>query len=687
MILDNLEKAIGQPYTKRSKLAKKLIGNRIVDALLFMPSYSVLKKYVYPATFLDKNQTIVTKYIPMAIEKNRYRGSRKPIKVFGLSGDTPIELVFFNSRSAYFLNYLEIGREIVVCGKLEESMTGQLQIIHPESVAGPEKLAEISGVHNVYSLTAGVSSYMVQSIIKTSISLMERENFSEWIPEDILKKYGWTSFVNSIKKVHKPILSDDTTLKSVYRQRICFDECLAEQIAKKINNDKNSKQGCIIKNNQVLFNKLISKLPFKLTEEQKRVLQEIESDISSGNSMFRLLQGDVGSGKTIVALLSAMLVIESGYQVAFLAPTEILARQHYELFKSILDDIGILVTILTSNEKGKKRTAINQSIFDGSSKIVVGTHAIISESVVFNSLGLVIIDEQHRFGVNQRLQLINKGISPHVLSMTATPIPRTLILSAYSNISVSSIKQKPHDRRDIITRAIPLSRMSEIIDSMKNTILRREKIYWVCPLIEENEKLDYTCVMSRYAYLEKIFGNDVLVMHGKMKTDERQEIFEKFKTGEAHILVSTTIIEVGVDIKDASVIIIENAEKFGLSQLHQLRGRVGRSSIQSYCLLLYDIKINSLQRERLQVIRESSDGFYIADRDLMLRGGGEIFGTKQSGLKKYKTFDVADEENKWIIYKIMKEAACLAQTIDISSCETLLRIFLPENFETINKSF
>lgn len=687
MIFDNLEKAIDASYAKRAKLARNLMGDRVVDAMLFMPSYSVSKKYVYPVTSADKDKTIVTKFTPIAIEKNSYKRSRKPTKILGYSGDTPLEIVFFNAKSAYFTYYVKIGVEIGVCGKLVESMIGRLQIIHPESVTKVEKVMDLTGVHNVYPLTAGVSLFMVQSVIQKAISLAKMDHITEWIPQSILEKYHWVSFLESISRIHNPLEFDDTSMKSIYRQRICFDECLSEQIAKWISSDQISSNGNIIKNSKILFNKLIDKLPFKLTGEQIKVIHEIESDMSSGRCMFRLLQGDVGSGKTIVALLSALLVVESGYQVAVLAPTEILARQHYETFKNILDGMDITVTILTSNEKGKKRTIINQSIFDGSSKIVVGTHAIISNSVVFNKLGLVIVDEQHRFGVNQRLQLINKGVRSHVLSMTATPIPRTIILSVYGNIKVSSIKEKPQNRRDIITRAIPFTRISEIIESMKNTVFRGEKIYWVCPLIEESEKLDYTCVLNRYNSLEKIFDDDVVMMHGKMKVDERQEIFERFKDGRAHILVSTTIIEVGIDVKDASVIIIENAEKFGLSQLHQLRGRVGRSNIQSYCILLYDNKINALQRERIQVIRDSTDGFHIADRDLMIRGGGEIFGTKQSGVKKYKTFDISDDENKWMIYKIMKEASELAQTINPSACETLLKIFLPENFETINQSF
>jgi ATP-dependent DNA helicase RecG len=439
-----------------------------------------------------------------------------------------------------------------------------------------------------------------------------------------------------------------------------------------------------------MFNKLISILPYKLTEEQLIVLKEIERDISSGNRMTRLLQGDVGSGKTIVSLLTSLLVIESGYQVALLAPTEILARQHYENFKNLLSVIEkeVCIQIFTSNEKGTKRRSIVQGLFEGRINIIVGTHAIISEFIEFYNLGLVIVDEQHRFGVNQRLSLISKGKHiPHVLSMTATPIPRTLILSLYGDIEVSSITKKPIGRKDIITKAVSMNALNKIVESMKKIISKGHKIYWVCPLIEESEKLDYTCVIERFEFLKQYFKEQVLMMHGKMKSQDRSEIFEKFRNGISKILVSTTIIEVGVDVHDATVIIIENAEKFGLSQLHQLRGRVGRSHLQSYCILLYENKITSLQRERIKIIRDSTDGFYIAEKDLLIRGAGEVLGTRQSGFKKYKTFDIDDPEYKQIIFEIMQEAHIAVRSFEDSSQLHLLNIFLPKNFEKIKLSF
>ncbi len=687
MIFNDIETIVESYYLKRVDLIKKLIGPRIIDALLFMPSSTMSKKYMFPVSAQYINQTIITKITPIAVEQKRYNKGKHPIKIMGMSGDNIVEIIFFNRKAAYCINHIKIGTDIAICGKLTMSMGGQLQFIHPEIIWDTSKANELEGIYNIYPLATGVSQHFVSSVIKNAIAVAKNENIEEWIPSHILKENGWHSFLESIERIHYPVELFDPTLKNIYLQRICFDECLAEQIAKRVTSAQQNPDGHIIKNSKNLFHSLLESLPFQLTSEQNRVLAEIENDISSGRSMSRLLQGDVGSGKTIVALLTALMVIESGYQVAFLAPTEILARQHYELFKQFLSPINVSINILTANETTKRRNEIIQSVLDGSSNIIVGTHAIISDAIVFKDLGLVIIDEQHRFGVNQRLQLIKKSKSPHVLSMTATPIPRTLILSLYGDIRVSSIKNKPIGRKGIITKAIPLSRISALIQAIRTSILKGEKIYWICPLIEESEKLDYSCVTNRFEFLKTYFENDISVMHGRMKADERSVIFEQFRKGEFHVLVSTTIIEVGVDIPDATIIIIENAEKFGLSQLHQLRGRVGRSTLQSYCILLYEDKINSIQQERIRIIRNSNDGFYIAEQDFKMRGSGEILGTKQSGQKQYKTFKINDEHYQYEIYTIMQNATTTASEVNIKSCQPLLKMFVNENFENVKKSF
>jgi ATP-dependent DNA helicase RecG len=327
----------------------------------------------------------------------------------------------------------------------------------------------------------------------------------------------------------------------------------------------------------------------------------------------------------------------------------------------------------------------------GDVKILIGTHAIITDQVAFQNLGFVVIDEQHRFGVEQRLRLIDKGRSPHVLSMTATPIPRTMILSLYGDIAVSSITEKPHGRKEIITKAMPISRIDEVVAGLSGVIAKDHKIYWVCPLIEESSKSDYTCVINRLAFLREYFGEDSQMLHGRMKSQEKDDIFRRFKAGEFHVLVSTTVIEVGVDVPDATVIIIENAEKFGLAQLHQLRGRVGRSSLQSFCILLYDKDITKVSVERLNIMRESNDGFYIAEKDLLLRGGGEILGTRQSGIKKYRTFDIDDPDSHSEIYRLLRGASELATQIvqinKLEEYESLLRIFASRHYKNARRSF
>ncbi|MDR1488175.1 MAG: ATP-dependent DNA helicase RecG [Holosporales bacterium] len=688
-LFNDIEDIIDMRYKKRFDLIKKLVGSRIIDILLFLPSYTVRKKYISSPSTKNVNEIIATKVKPLYIETGRSKAY--PTKVTCLAGEIYVQLIFFNKfRLGYINSFIRNVQEIIVCGKLTKPPDKELQFVHPEIITNLNMWKDDEKADNVYPLITGVDIYFLKSVIKNALLRMENAKILEWIPQDILEKNNWVSFKKSVEMVHNPKNVDDTTLEGVYVQRLCFDECLAEQIAKKISNMGETHDGYPIKNEKVLYKKLIEKLTFNLTEDQISVLNSIEEDMASGKRrMSRLLQGDVGSGKTIVALLAATIVIESGYQVALLAPTEILARQHYELFLKLLDGIGINISILTSFEKGKKRTAILENLVNGTTNIIVGTHAIISESVTFCNLGFVIVDEQHRFGVNQRLMLINKGkTNPHILSMTATPIPRTLILSVHGDIDVSTIKMKPAGRTEIITTTVPMDKIFNVITSIRRIIEKGEKVYWVCPLIEESEKLDYTCVINRYNFLYEIFQDDVIMMHGRMKEAERREIFDSFREGTKHILVSTTIIEIGVDIPNATVIVIENAEKFGLSQLHQLRGRVGRSNLKSFCVLLYDKKISNIQRERLDIIRRSTDGFYIADQDLLIRGAGEVLGTKQSGFKKYKTFDIDDIEHKETIYRIMSESAqMVSKIVDFSKYDYLLKIFILENFEDMKQSF
>ena len=687
LIFDDLNTCINSYYKPRLKLFKKLLGERVIDILLHMPSATIEKLYVEQVCKDNIGKIITTKAKVDCLDIN-FRSTR-PAIVYAKNGSEIIEILLFNYKKAYVTNAYPVGQEITISGKLGVSFSGVFQFINPEkSIAS--KNDENVGLFNIYPLTTGLTQKSIYSAMKSAIKILEREKLQEWIPEEALKSNGFVSFSEALKNIHYPTKIYETELENPFRRRLAFDELLAEQIVIR-NSTQKTKDGYAIKNDKKLIRKLLEILPFELTKSQNKVISEIFKDLESSKPMMRLLQGDVGSGKTIVALISALYAIESGYQCAILAPTEILARQHYQTFHKYLSQIGLSVELLTINEKGKKRTEILEHLASGNLNILVGTHAIITDKVKFKNLGLVIVDEQHRFGVHQRLQLIQKGISPHVLSMTATPIPRTVIMSLYGDINVSSITEKPTGRKEIITKAIPLGKIMEIVSSIKNIISKNQRIYWICPLIEENEKLEYTCVINRFNFLKQYFGNEVGMLHGKMKTNEKQEIFKRFNNGNCKILVSTTVIEVGVDVPEACVIIIENAEKFGLAQLHQLRGRVGRSDLQSYCILLFDAKLSEIASKRLEIIQENSDGFKIAEQDLLLRGGGEIFGTRQSGQKVYRTFDVSEPSNQTYILNLLEQTSSLATKIvdsdQIENYKLLLKIFDKENVEETKKSF
>jgi ATP-dependent DNA helicase RecG len=652
-----------------------------------MPSYVVEKVYIDKVSREHIGKIITTKVRIDCIESG-YKASR-PTIAYGKNGKETVEILFFNYKKYYVKNAFPVGNEVYISGKLSESFSQNLQFINPKKVMA-EKIDDNIGLFNIYPLTTGISQNEVYIVLRIALNFLKNGEFEEWLPQSIIERNGFYSFYDSLKNIHFPKGFFYKHLDTAYLKRIVFDELLAEQLIIRLSNPR-SKVGNVLENKKLLIKQLMGILDFNLTNSQKKVLSEIFSDLKAGAPMTRLLQGDVGSGKTIVAIITALYAIESGYQCAILAPTEILARQHHKTIKNYLDRLNLSVELLTANEKGSKRKKILEELALGKINILTGTHSIISEKIDFCNLGLVIIDEQHKFGVTQRLQLIEKGISPHVLSMTATPIPRSIIMSLCGDISVSSITEKPSGRKEVITRAVPLDQVGKVIDWIRERTCKGEKIYWVCPLIEESEKLPYNCVVNRFNFLKKYFEDEVEMLHGKMKTIEKQNVFDRFNYENCKILVSTSVIEVGLDVPSASVIVIENAEKFGLAQLHQLRGRVGRGSLQSYCILLFDSKMSQLASKRINILMESSDGFKIAEQDLVLRGGGEILGTKQSGEKVYKTFDVNDPESQLCIFDLMKQAATLATNIvnsgHVSDYETLLKIFRYENFESIKLSF
>ena len=508
----------------------------------------------------------------------------------------------------------------------------------------------------VYSLTSGLNQKIMNKL--TDQILNNLPNFNEWIETSILNKYKFKGWNEVVKNLHSP--SDDNIKnKNLLRRRLAFDELLSHQLAIGImRNFNQKKKGLKITSESKTLNKFYSNLDFQLTNSQNNVIKEILQDLGSSNQMIRLLQGDVGSGKTIVALISMIKVFESNFQSALMVPTTILAFQHYENILNLLKDSKINVLVLTGKDKGKERKEKLDEIAKGKADIIIGTHALIQDTVKFNNLGLAVIDEQHRFGVYQRMVFNHKNHKPNILVMSATPIPRTLTLAAYGDMKESKLIEKPLGRKPIITSSLSLKKENQLIDRIKEKIKNSSsKFYWVCPLIEESEELDLKAAEERYKILKKYFKNKVLLMHGRLSEIEKEEIMTKFKNEDYKILVSTTVIEVGVDIPSATTIVIEHAERFGLAQLHQLRGRVGRNDIQSYCILLHKDNIGEISKQRIDIMKQTNDGFKIAEEDLKIRGPGEILGKKQSGSPSFYVADLSFD------YDLLEDAKIMVEDI------------------------
>ena len=682
-IFQDINVCIKPYYKSRSKLFRTLIGNTVVDALLYMPTSTIEKFSIDELSKEYVNKQVILNVVIDNIEIPKYT-SNKPIIMIGHVGDKTIELLFFNYKPSFLKGIFYIGCNVKLTGQLTMSSMCHYQMINPKRT----NFKTVPGIYNIYPLKNGVTQDCIYSINEKALDILNISNIQEWLPEYIINKYNFYSFYKSLEKIHQPSNSKINLIDNIYRRRICFDELLAEQITIQMNKIQDNK--CESINGSIsILEEFINKLPFKLTLSQVNAINDIINDMKKGISMKRLLQGDVGSGKTIVAILAMLYVINNGYQCALLVPTEMLARQHYNNIINYLKDVRI--EIFTANEKGKLRKNIIDGVKDNTVKIIVGTHALFNSKLEFHNLGLVIVDEQHRFGVNQRLSLINKGNNPHILSMTATPIPRTIIMSMHGDIDVSSINNKPIGRKEIITTSLCTDKINELISAIRRILDRGEKVYWICPLIEDSEKLDYTCVIERYTFLKQFFGSNIEMLHGKMTANEKQQTFDKFNSSDVNLLVSTTVIEVGIDVPNATVIIIENAERFGLAQLHQLRGRVGRSSLQSYCILLYDKHCSNISRQRIKIMCQTNDGFRISEYDLKFRGGGEINGIKQSGLRKYKTFDNSIPEDQQIINEYIIEANKLAKSIvqmnSVALYNDCLRIFKPNFSLNLNKSF
>ena len=626
---------------KTMEILKKKKINNLFDLLWRLPKSYTDRSKISKINELQIGKIHTIKILPVKYSFPRIRNLPNRVNCEDETGK--IDCVFFNSYESYIRKILPIGNEVTISGKVNY-FNKKYQITNPTYVSKDSSI--IRKIHNKYSLTEGISEKVYNKIINQILKNLP--TFPEWIDSKILKKFGNETWNNSIVKLHDP--KNISNYKSNFYRRLAFDEILSSflifsEIRKKIKKIKKDSKNF----SNISEINIISKLNFTLTNDQKMALNEINRDVSSKHKMFRLLQGDVGSGKTIVSLISALNVINSGYQVAFMAPTEILAKQHYNLSKEIFPNT-INIEILSSKTDYSKKKIILEKIKNNNINIVFGTHSLFQKKIIFSNLGYIIIDEQHKFGVRQRKLLSDKGgRNCDILLMSATPIPRTLTMTLYGDMDLSIIREKPKLRKEIKTYSKLESKIEDVIKFVKKELKEENQVFWVCPLIDESKKIDHQSAIKKFEYLKKIFPDTVGMLHGKVVQEEKEQILNDFLTKKYKILVSTTIIEVGIDFPNANLIIIENANKFGLSQLHQLRGRVGRGINQASCILMFKTNLSENARKRINILKNSNDGFKISEEDMKLRGFGDLLGFKQSGVKNFRLADPLHNDDLFIL--------------------------------------
>ena len=622
------------------KSAKAFAGLKITKPrdLIFTLPYSVVdRRVVHSVQGLPAPQTLSVRV--RVVKHNPARGRGKPYRIIVEDAQTTIELIFFHSRGDYLERILPMGEERLISGKLEV-FDHRAQMVHPEYILKPEEQEELPQFEPVYPLTAGVSGKLMAKAVRAAIGKLPE--MPEWIEPSVLRDKGWPDFATAVHQAHSPKSADDVAAHSPERARLAYDEFLAHQLTKAIARAQaRVKTGRITAGTGQLQRKVLEQLPYAPTGAQRQAIAEIGADMASPRRMNRLLQGDVGAGKTLVGFMALLQAVESGRQGVLMAPTEILARQHLEGLRPLADRAGVRVDMLTGRDKSGARRQKLEDLANGAIDILVGTHAVFQEQVTFKDLRLSIIDEQHRFGVRQRLALGAKGTKVDVLVMSATPIPRSLELAQYGDMDVSTLYEKPPGRKPITTAAVPLARLADVISKLKAAIASGRQAYWVCPLVEESETMDLTAAEERFKILRAALGDDrVGLVHGQLAPAEKDAAMAAFVSGKTQVLVATTVIEVGVDVPNATIMVIERAENFGLAQLHQLRGRVGRGDAASTCLLMYQAPLSKYAERRLAIMRDTEDGFLIAEEDLKMRGAGDVIGTAQSGLPRFKVADL-----------------------------------------------
>ena len=643
---DDLFKKISFLKGVGPKLTKYLKNKRIekINDLLWHFPYSSTDRS--SMTTLNKLEVGKIQTIKVKVLKYNFPRIRNlPNKVICEDEFGKIDIIFFNSREGYIRAILPINKWVLISGKINFYKT-KYQITNPSYITSIENIEYVKKNIPKYSLTEGLNEKSYRKIIEKVINNLP--DLEEWHDKEILKKFGFKSWNESVLKIHNFENTDKVNNK--YIRRLALDEILSNLIVLSKNRKKfkESKKESKLFNNS-LANKIIKNLDFNLTENQKEIIKEINEDLRSDKKMFRILQGDVGSGKTIVSFMTVANVLEIGCQSALMAPTAILANQHFNLAKKVFDGTKIRINLLTGKTEAKLKKKILDDLKNGEIDLLIGTHALFQKKIDFKNLGYIVIDEQHKFGVKQRMSLADKGgKNCDVLLMSATPIPRTMMLTVYGDMDVSRLTEKPKNRLPILTYSKPEKKIDDLIEIIKKNISQNNQVFWVCPLIKESQILDYSSVKTRFEWLKKKFPNETSILHGELKQNEKDLVLEKFLSKKTKILVSTTVIEVGIDFPDANLIIIENANKFGLAQLHQLRGRVGRGHKQGKCILLFKDNLSKNSVQRIKILKKSSDGFFIAEEDMKMRGFGDIIGYQQSGEKFFKVADPINHKDLFI---------------------------------------